>query len=530
MEGPGGAEAVRRRQHLRHGGRGPPHAVPEPRRQHAPGAAQRLLPRLHRYPHRQEGPQHAAHLRPLHRHLHHRAGGPGRGDGAHLLREPAPGAAHHRADHRPGLRPHLRRPRRGRTRRHQAALRHRAGHRRRPAPHRGDLPGPHRSLHPVHRPQRIQGPGGRDEPPRRGHLQGDAGPAERARVGPHHVRRPQRRGATRAPAPAQGRAGPAHRTVQGPRRPARHPGGVRHAAHRVRRAHRAGDVPRCAAEGAHPAPGHRPREPAVRGGEDLRAGGGLLGRVREAQGRARDLLHHRCPGGVDAERGRAAAAPGPARGGDAVLQRGGRPGGPERLRSGAGARGRAGRVRPRVPAVQPVDGHAAAGPACARLSRRPALARQDPRRGPRPLPGRPARSVGLRGEGPEADCGRGRRGRRPDTGQGGPALLAGVRGEGRGAQDRRGEGERDGARHPPRDQRAPGGEPGLLPVAARATGGDHRGAAPGAPGFTCPRRPENGRRPKSGRKSSPGSGAARPSGCRKGWRRGARRPASRCPG
>ena len=109
------------------------------------------------------------------------------------------------------------------------------------------------------------------------------GPAERARVGRHHVRRPQRRGAARAPAPAQGRAGPAHRTVQGPRRPARHPGGLRHAAHGLRRAHRAGDVPRCAAEGAHPAPGHRPREPAVRRGEDLRTGGGLLGRFREAQ-------------------------------------------------------------------------------------------------------------------------------------------------------------------------------------------------------------------------------------------------------
>ena len=53
----------------------------------------------------------------------------------------------------------------------------------------------------------------------------------------------------------------------------------------------------------------------------------------------------------------------------------------------------------------------------------------------------------------------GRRGRRRDPGQGGPALLAGVRGEGRGAPDRRGEGERDGACHPPRDQRAPGGEP-----------------------------------------------------------------------
>ena len=44
--------------------------------QHAAGAAERLLSRLHRDADRQEGPQHPPHLRPLHRHLHHRAGGP----------------------------------------------------------------------------------------------------------------------------------------------------------------------------------------------------------------------------------------------------------------------------------------------------------------------------------------------------------------------------------------------------------------------------------------------------------------------
>ena len=68
-------------------------------------------------------------------------------------KEPAPGAADHRADHRPGLRPRLRRPHRRRAGRHQAAVRHRAGDRRCPASHRGDLPGPHRPLHSVHRPQ-----------------------------------------------------------------------------------------------------------------------------------------------------------------------------------------------------------------------------------------------------------------------------------------------------------------------------------------------------------------------------------------
>ena len=63
-------------QHLRHGGRSPPDAVPEPRREHAAGAAERLLSRLHRHADRQEGPQHPPGLRSLHRHLHHRAGGP----------------------------------------------------------------------------------------------------------------------------------------------------------------------------------------------------------------------------------------------------------------------------------------------------------------------------------------------------------------------------------------------------------------------------------------------------------------------
>ena len=71
--------------------------------QHAAGPAERLLPRLHRHPDRQEGPEHAADLRLLHRHLYHRTSRPGQGDGADLLREPARGAADHRADHRPGL-------------------------------------------------------------------------------------------------------------------------------------------------------------------------------------------------------------------------------------------------------------------------------------------------------------------------------------------------------------------------------------------------------------------------------------------
>ena len=99
-----------------------------------------------------------------------------------LLREPAPGSADHREDPRSGVRARLRAPHRGRAGRHQAALRDRAGDRRRPAPHRDDLSGPDRALHEVHRPEPLQGPGGRDEPRRRGHLQGDAGPAERAGV------------------------------------------------------------------------------------------------------------------------------------------------------------------------------------------------------------------------------------------------------------------------------------------------------------------------------------------------------------
>ena len=170
------------------------------------------------------------------------------------------------------------------------------------------------------------------------------------------------------------------------------------------------------------------------------------------------------------------------------------------------------RLRPRVPPLQPVDGHAAAGPARFGVSRRPALAGQDPGRRPRPLPGRPARPRGLRREGAEAD--RRRRGRRRhrDPGQGGAALLAGVRREGRGAHHRRREGERDGACHPPRDQRPRGGEPRLLPVAARAAGGDHRATAPGTAG--CRRAAQAAQRP-----------AGRPEGrAEPGRGHGARRP------
>ena len=53
-------------------------------------------------------------------------------------------------------------------------------------------------------------------------------------------------------------------------------------------------------------------------------------------------------------------------------------------------------VRSGVPPLQPVDGHAVAGPAGAGVSRWLALAGQDSRDRARPLPGRPARPVGLR--------------------------------------------------------------------------------------------------------------------------------------
>ena len=69
----------------------------------------------------------------------------------------------------------------------------------------------------------------------------------------------------------------AHRAVQGPRRPAVRAGRLRHAAHRLRRAGRAGDVPRRAPQGAHPAAGHRPREPPPRRREDLRLGSSTTG-------------------------------------------------------------------------------------------------------------------------------------------------------------------------------------------------------------------------------------------------------------
>ena len=75
-----------------------------------------------------------------------------------------------------------------------------------------------------------------------------------------------------------------------------------------------------------------------------------------------------------AERGRAAAAADPPRGGHEVLPVGCGHERPERLRAGAGARGRAGRLRPRVPPLQPIHGHAAAGSARPVVSRRPPLA------------------------------------------------------------------------------------------------------------------------------------------------------------
>ena len=68
------------------------------------------------------------------------------------------------------------------------------------------------------------------------------------------------------------------------------PRGLRHAAHRLRRPGRAGAVSRRAAPGAHVAAGHRPREPPPRRGEDLRPRRRLLGRLREAAGRAGRLL------------------------------------------------------------------------------------------------------------------------------------------------------------------------------------------------------------------------------------------------
>ena len=89
---------------------GLPYAVPEPRREHAPSAPERVLPRVHGHPDRQKGSEHPGHARSVHRHLHHRAIGDGRRHRSHLLREPTPGAACPRADHRSGVRPGVRRP------------------------------------------------------------------------------------------------------------------------------------------------------------------------------------------------------------------------------------------------------------------------------------------------------------------------------------------------------------------------------------------------------------------------------------
>ena len=118
-------------------------------------------------------------------------------------------------------------------------------------------------------------------------------------------------------------------------------------------------------------------KPPLRRREDLRLGRGLPGRVREAARGVGGLLDHGRPGGAHAERGRAAALGEPARGGrcgfflpsvidrpvtdrqvadtndlDACV----RMLEPEDVRAG---------FRSRVPPLQPVDGHAAAGPRAA---------------------------------------------------------------------------------------------------------------------------------------------------------------------
>ena len=430
----GPPHAVRGRQHLRDGGRGPPHAVPEPRREHAAGPAQRLLPRLHRHPHRQEGPQHPADVRPLHRHLHHRAGGAGRG--RRCRSSTRAGSPSCRSSGRPSTRSST-------ASSPTASEDESAAIKQRFATEQAIAGAPRRieavcldlieHFSNFIEPNRLQGPGGRGEPPRRGQLQGDAGPAERPRVGPRSCRRATttRRG---------WRAGTCARTSRtrpssGSRTsgdPAVDAGGLRHAAHRLRRAGRAGDVPRRAPQGAHPAAGHRPREPPPRRREDLRPRRRLLGRVREAARRPRGLLDDRRSGGAHPERRRAAAAREPARGGDEVLPAGRGHERPRCLRAGAGAGGCPGRAFDLAfrRFSQSMD-MLLPGPARPRVSRRPALAGQDPRDRARPLPRRPARPVGLRREGAQADRRRRRRGRHPDPGQGGPALLARVRREGR---------------------------------------------------------------------------------------------------
>jgi hypothetical protein len=154
---------------------------------------------------------------------------------------------------------------------------------------------------------------------------------------------------------------------------------VRHAADRVRRAGRAGHVPGLAAQGAHPAAGHRAGEPHGRQ-EDLRLDRGLLGRVRGAARGAGNLRAERHQG-RHAPQGRRAAAPAdPARSRHALLRAGEGQERSRRLRGRAGARGRARRVRQRLQAVRAVAGHAAARPEGAALHGRRPLAGQDPRR------------------------------------------------------------------------------------------------------------------------------------------------------
>jgi type I restriction enzyme R subunit len=225
------------------------------------------------------------------------------------------------------------------------------------------------------------------------------------------------------------------------------------------------------------AAGHRPRQPA-RQGQGLRPGGGLLGRGRGADGGAGHLLTHRHRGGAATQVGGTATGGVAAPDGDALLRRR-RPPRRGSLLAGTGGRGRAGRVRPGLPALQREPRHATARPGRAALRQRPQVAGEGPQRRTQPLPRRPAQPGRLPGEGPRPDRGAyplRRRGQTPGAAVDPRPRVRGPRG---GAAIGRGPGERDRARHPLRDSRPARREPGLLREPARAAGGDHRGPPPG---------------------------------------------------
>jgi type I restriction enzyme R subunit len=140
------------------------------------------------------------------------------------------------------------------------------------------------------------------------------------------------------------------------------------------------------------------------------------------------------------------------------------------------ARGHARRVHRGVSPVRPEPGHDPSRPEGAAYTAGLPLAGQDSQGGLGQVPGSKPRHLGLRPEGAEAHRGRHRGRGHPNLGAEGEPVHARVRREAEGAQERRGEGLGDGARHQERDPRQARRGSGVLPVTSATLGRDHRSA------------------------------------------------------